>query len=137
MTLSSRSRRALAVVGMLAAISFPEFPKTPKPPEPVPLSLYVWNAADQAAPVTVTCEGHRLFDGPVAAGQGASRHEIITLLPGVHTVEAAAGGRTRTATITVSVQGNRWIVVTWWGRALDVNLQQSPPWLADQERRGG
>ena len=132
-----RYRRALATLGLLAAISFPEFPKTPKPPEPVPLSLYVWNAVTQASDVTVVLDGRRVFDGPVAAGRGESRHGIVQLLPGPHTVEATASGRQRTVTITVVAQGNRWIVVTWWGRELDVGLQQSPPWLADQEGQGG
>lgn len=130
MRISNRSRRALATLGLLAAISFPEFPNTPKPPEPVPLSLYVWNASTQASEVAVALDGRRLFGGPVAAGRGEGRHEIVRLLPGPHTVEAVAAGRQRAVTITVVPQGNRWIVVTWWGRELDVGLQQSPPWLA-------
>ncbi len=122
---------------MLAAINFPELPKTPRPPEAVPLSLYVWNAADQASAVTVALDGRRIFDGPVAAGQGASRYEVVALLPGPHTVAATAAGHQRTVTITVVPRGNRWVVVTWWGRELDVDLQQSPPWLANQQGQGG
>ncbi len=127
-------RRAAATIGVFATISFPETPKPPKPPEPVPVSLYVWNAATSPAQITVEIDRAPVFAASVPSGEQVSRQEFARYLPGSHTVEAVVGGAHRqTATIVVDPQGNRWIIVTWWGTSCDVTLQHQPPWVKPAE----
>lgn len=118
---------------MLAAVSFPELPKSPKPPEPGTISLYVWNASRAPAQIAVAVDGTWCFRETVAAGQGASRHDVVEVLPGSHPVEVVAAETRRVVTVPMDPRGNHWLVVTWWGEALDVAMQQQPPWVAERQ----
>lgn len=123
-------RHHAALLGFLGLVSFPTLPEAPTPPAEVPVSLYVWNAADQPAELAVAVEGVWLFHDVVPAGQGVSRPEAVTLKEGAHAGEAVAGTVRRPVTFTVTADGNRWLVVTWWGRdELETGLQRQPPWV--------
>jgi len=130
----SEPRRVAATVGLLALVNFPELPKSPPAPEAVPVSLYVWNATDQRVEVAVAVAGTPVFQGVLQAGQGLSRHDVVTLLPGPYPVEAVAAGLRRTATMMVDPRGNRWLVVAWWGDGLEISVQRQPPWLSEPAR---
>ena len=128
-------RRHAAVLGLLGLVSFPNLPESPKPPDKVPVSLYVWNAADQPTEMAVGVDGTWIFRQTVPAGQGISRHHLVTLVEGTHAGEAVAGGLRHPFALTVAADGNRWLVVTWWGKAeLEAGLQHQPPWVAGGRR---
>lgn len=128
-------RRHAAVLGLLGLVSFPKLPDSPKPPAKVPVALYVWNAADQPSDMAVAVDGTWVFHETVAAGRGVSRPAALTLVEGAHTGEVVAGDRHRAFTLTVTVDGNRWLVATWWGKAeLEAGLQHQPPWVVPPPR---
>lgn len=127
----ARGRRAAAVIGMLAAVSFPELPKPPKRPEPGTVSLYVWNASRVSSEIAVAVDGAWVFREPLPAGEGLSRHDAVEVLPGDHRVEVVVAGTSRVNTVAMDPHGNHWLVVTWWGDALEVAMQQQPPWVVE------
>lgn len=114
---------------MVALVSFPELPKAPEPPEPTTLSLFVWNTTDRPAAMAVRVNGILYIEEAVPAGQGVSRHDLLELTPGAYPVEVLVDGQRHEASITVAPQGDRWLVVTWWGRSVEIGLQHQPPWV--------
>ncbi len=128
-------RRHAAALGLLGLVSFPNMPESPKPPVKIPVSLYVWNAANQPADLAVAVDGTWVFHETVAAGRGVSRPGLLTLVEGTHTGEMVAGTLRGPFSLTVTVDGNRWLVATWWGKGeLDAGLQHQPPWIAGSSR---
>lgn len=123
-------RRHAAALSLLGLVSFPNLPASPKPPAKIPVSLYVWNAADQPADLAVAVDGAWVFHEMVVAGRGVSRPGALTLVEGAHTGEVVAGDLRKPFTLTVTADGNRWLVATWWGRReLEAGLQHQPPWV--------
>lgn len=124
-------RRHAAMIGMLGIVNFPTLPESPKPPAEVPVSLYVWNASDQPAEIAVSVDGAWVFREPVPAGRAVSRPEFMPLVEGVHAGEAAVAATRAPFTVTIADDGNRWLVVTWWGDGhCETGLQRQPPWIA-------
>lgn len=128
-------RRAAAILGLFGLVSFPELPPSPKPPAHVPLSVYLWNTTPQSVEMAVAMDGTWVIRQTLAAGTAASRHDVIVLVEGAHRVEARVAGVRRTIPLTVEAQGNHWVVVSWWGKELEVSVQRQPPWV--EEREGG
>lgn len=128
MTWATRSHRMAAKIVLLAAISFPKTPELPKPPDPVPISLYVWNASERVEAIAVAVDDSRIFQESVQPGRGIPREHVVELLPGRHAVVSQAGSSESRAEILVARDGNRWLVVAWWGQDWEVGLRQQPPW---------
>ncbi|OGX39922.1 MAG: hypothetical protein A3C53_08430 [Omnitrophica WOR_2 bacterium RIFCSPHIGHO2_02_FULL_68_15] len=127
-----RRRRAAGLL-VLGLVSFPNLPESPAPPATVSVALYVWNAAAQPSEIAVAVDGAWVFHDTVAAEQGVSREEGLALVEGPHTAEVVVGTLRRSVPLTVTADGNRWLVVTWWGQGeLEAGLQRQPPWIAGQ-----
>ncbi len=130
------ARRLVAGAGLFALVNFPELPDAPAPPETVWVDLFVWNASKAAAKIEVTVDEQLLFSDVLEEGKTTTVAKAIELVEGEHQAQAAAGppgalGEAELFSISVAPDGNRWLVVSWWGDDLEAAMRRQPPWITD------